>query len=315
MGLGVHNIWGRVNAGRTAGQVAGLEPVPAVSITTASGLRVHGIQTGWIAIKSAHYKMGAVESLRLPAILADPHWTTAKPIISWVIEHPEGLIVVDSGERAAANNLETYLACAEPGNRFFITRCFRVQVEPESELGPQIQKLGLSPSEVRWVVQTHLHFDHANGFDFFPRAQVLISRAEYQGHQQIPAGAVQCLWPRDFSPTALDYQARPFATFPQHHQLTNAGDVVIVPTLGHSYGHQSVVLIDGNKSYFFAGDVSFDEGQLKRLELAGIVHNVPQSWESLELTRRFVASQPTIYLPTHDPKSLQRFAKGQITQL
>ena len=290
------------------------EPVASVSVTTRSGIRIHGVQTGWISIKSNHYHMRGPESLKELNILLDTRWTEPKPILSWVIEHPEGLIVIDSGERAGARDLATYLACADAGSRYFITRNFRVNVAPESELGPQLVKLGLSPANVRWCVQTHLHFDHANGFDFLPNAAVLVARTELEGHRTTPNGAVFCKYPSDFDPLALDY-LQTYKGFSGHYPLTEAGDVVVVPTPGHSYGHQSVLLEGGDQTLFFAGDVTYDERQLLEGEVSGINVGVDATKASMAATRAYLAATPSVYLPSHDPQSLQRLQRLQTTEI
>ena len=306
---------GSSNARQAARVTVEMKPQPSVTVTTACGQRVHGLQTGWISIKRNHYRLSGPEALRIPSILTDLNWTEPKPILSWVIEHPEGLIVVDTGERAGANDLNSYVTCADLINRSVITGNFRVHVLPEMELGPQLRKLGLEPRDVRWVVQTHLHFDHANGFGDVPKAEVLIARAELEGQWAVPVGALSCLYPRDFNPQALDYKVSAFESFPQHYPLTRAGDVLIVPTPGHSYGHQSVLLRDTNRSYLFAGDVVFDEGQLQRREIAGIVHNVSESRSSLEAVRTYAERHPTLVLPSHDPASLRRLENQQVTNI
>jgi glyoxylase-like metal-dependent hydrolase (beta-lactamase superfamily II) len=315
LGGGTYMALGMHNADRARARTMELPPQKSVTITTASGIRVHGIQTGWISIKRNHYRLNAPDALRFPSIVADLQWTEPKPMLSWVLEHPEGLIVVDSGERAGANDLPTYVACADPLNRTIITGNFRVHVLPEMELGAQLRTLGLSGRDVRWVVQTHLHFDHANGFAFVPRAEVLVARAELEGHRAVPVGALSCLYPSGFEPKALEYQGGTFANFAQHHALTRAGDVLVLPTPGHSYGHQSVLLRDLERSYLFAGDVVFDEGQLREREIAGIVHDVAQSRSSLEAVRAYAATHPTVVLPSHDPDSLRRLQDGQVTRI
>lgn len=292
-----------------------LEPVAPVTVTTPSGLRVHGLQTGWIAIKRAHYRLSVPARLRLPAILLDPRWTEPLPILAWGIEHPEGLIVIDSGERAGVRDLGSYFACADPFTRTVISRNFRAEVAPESELGPQLERLGLSGREVRWLVQTHLHFDHADGFSFVPDAEILVARAEIEGQRARPQGAVACLYPAGTRLRPVDHAAGPYRGFAGHHALTRAGDVVLVPTPGHSYGHQSVLLHDGERTWCFAGDVVMDERQLLERELAGIVHDVPQARASLERVRAFVAATPTVVLPSHDPASMARLAAGRTTEV
>lgn len=308
------NTMGR-NATRAATKQTQKMPyIPPVSVTTASGIRIHGVQTAWIAIKTAHYALCSPEALRFFLILTDAHWTEAKPVLSWIIEHPEGLIVIDSGERAAARDLERYFSCVDPVNRFILTRNFRVHSTPQMELGSQLERLNLSPREVRYVVQTHLHFDHADGFAAVPKAKVLVARAEIKGHARMPLGAVSCTRPPNLEFVPVDYRSGSYASFGAHHPLTRAGDVLLVPTHGHSYGHQSVVLRDLHHDYLFAGDVTFDEGQLERRTLGGISHDLNLARDSLERTRKFVQSQKVVYLPSHDPDSLERLAQTQETR-
>ena len=56
----------------------------------------------------------------------------------------------------------------------------RERVEPEQEIGPQLERLGIRPGDVRWVVMTHLHTDHAGGLHHFPDNEILVSRAELE---------------------------------------------------------------------------------------------------------------------------------------
>ena len=63
-------------------------------------MRVHAIQTGTVAIKSRQREGKGRGWRRVASTLVDREWTDALPIYAWLIEHPEGLIVVDTGETA-----------------------------------------------------------------------------------------------------------------------------------------------------------------------------------------------------------------------
>ncbi len=314
-GLSAWQFWlGSSQAQQIKTQIQQMPFVPSVTIQTASGIRVHGIQTAWITIKTAHYALRGLEAMRIPSILADTNWTQPKPVLSWILEHPEGLIIIDTGEQTEARDLETYMACADPASQFFITKNFHLQSIQKMELGSQLRLLGLEPKDVRYVIQTHLHFDHANGFKFVPKAKVLVARAEILGHQQMPVGAVRCKYPSNLEFTAVDYSKGSFASFMQHQSITKSGDVLLIPTPGHSYGHQSVVLQDLNRDYVFAGDVTFDEVQLEQRVIGGISHDLSMTKDSPEKMRRYVQEKPVVYLPSHDPESLKRFAKASTSR-
>ena len=63
-------------------------------------MRMHAIQTGTVAIKTRQMSGRGHGPLRLVNTLLDATWTEPLPIYAWVIEHPEGLIVVDTGDTA-----------------------------------------------------------------------------------------------------------------------------------------------------------------------------------------------------------------------
>jgi glyoxylase-like metal-dependent hydrolase (beta-lactamase superfamily II) len=118
-------------------------------------------------------------------------------------------------------------------------------------------------------------------------------------------------WPDDFRPTLVDHSDERFGPFASSTTLTSAGDVHLLPTPGHTPGHLSVALEDGDMVYFFAADASYTE----RLMLDGVVDGVTpdpaQSRDTLARIRELVAQRPTVYLPTHDPESVARLAAEQ----
>ena len=119
-------------------------------------MKVHAIQTGTVAVKARQRSGKGPGPLRLAFTLADRVWTDQLPIYAWAIEHPEGVIVVDTGETARVSD-SGYFPRWHPYYRLGV----REWVEPEEEIGPRLRAIGISPVDVRWVVMTHLHTDHA----------------------------------------------------------------------------------------------------------------------------------------------------------
>jgi len=272
-------------------------------------MRIHIIQTGTVAIKQVQRSRRPTGNPLLN-ILLDPYWTEPLPIFAFVIEHPEGLIVVDTGETARVAE-PGYFPGWHPYYRYGV----REWVQPEEEIGPQMRAMGLDPNDVRWVLLTHLHTDHAGGLAHFPKAEHLVSRREYAnaaGTLGLVRGYPSNRWPRWFNPTLIDMQPQPVAPFPDSYPVTQAGDVRFVPTPGHTAGHLSVLVTTSEVNYFLAGDASYTQALMLAGQVDGVAPDRLVARQTLERVRAFCQAAPTVYLPAHDPDTPDRLANHQV---
>ena len=272
-------------------------------------MRIHVIQTGTVAIKQVQTR-GRSSGNPILNILLDPKWTEPLPIYAFVIEHPEGLIVVDTGETARVAE-PGYFPWWHPYFRFAV----REWVKPEEEIGPQMRALGFEPDDVRWVLLTHLHTDHAGGLAHFPKAEHLLSRREYAndiGVLGLVRGFLPNRWPRWFHPTLFDMQPEPVGAFPTSYTVTQAGDVHFVPTPGHTVGHLSVVVTTPEVTYLLAGDASYTQELMLNEQVDGVSVDRQRARRTLEQIHAFCRATPTVYLPSHDPDTPDRLANRQL---
>jgi N-acyl homoserine lactone hydrolase len=109
-------------------------------------MRIHAIQTGTVAIRERQRAGMGPGPVRALLTLADRRWTEPLPILAWLVEHPDGLIVVDTGETARATEPGYF-----PGWNPYFRFGARMQLEPGHEIGPQVEALGFSPPTcARW---------------------------------------------------------------------------------------------------------------------------------------------------------------------
>jgi N-acyl homoserine lactone hydrolase len=261
-------------------------------------MNVHAVQTGSVKIKRAQV-VGRGHGLRRQlAIFADSEWTDWLPTFAWAIDHPEGVIVVDTGQ--GAHLLESGKAL-HPYIRW--ETAFRI--DREEEVGPQLKKLGISARDVKRVVLTHMHVDHDGGLAHFPSSEIVVPRGEIKRASGLLGqirGYLPNRWPSWFDPTPLDLAPETFGPFAACNRLTKRGDVVAVGTPGHTADHISIAVQDGGATFFLAGDASYDD----RLLLDGVSADERVAIATLDAIKRLAQVGPTIYLPTHDLLSATR---------
>jgi glyoxylase-like metal-dependent hydrolase (beta-lactamase superfamily II) len=123
---------------------------------------------------------------------------------------------------------------------------------------PALEKAGFEPTSVDWVAMSHLHFDHAGGLlrsdgsRAFPRARITAQRSEWE----IALGANSRLVASYDQPElrlARDWGAEGWVD--GERELVPG--VTVVPTGGHSAGHQAVVVrASGAAPLAFFGDLA-----------------------------------------------------------
>ena len=264
-------------------------------------LTIHPIQTGYVQIKASQRRRKRGGPLR---VLLDRDWTDWLPIYAWAIEHPEGPIVVDTGDTARTSE-PAYFPRWHP---YYLTSV-RFKITEDQEIGPQLKRFGIDPKDVRTVILTHLHTDHAGGLHHFPESEILVDGHDHEtakGFMGKARGYVPHRWPTWFSPTPIPFEKAPIGPFARSYSATEAGDVLVVPTPGHTPGHISVIVKSGALSYFLAGDASYTQTLLLDREPDGVSPNRSIAIETIDAILRYAQAEPTVYLPSHDPQSVQR---------
>jgi len=263
-------------------------------------MNITAIQTGVVRVKPLFIKGSVGVGGMLPFLvkLHSEREFIDIPIYAWAIEHAEGVIIVDTGDSSASVS-------------DFVTAT-RYVIAPEEEIGPQLAARGIKQTDIAKVVLTHIHGDHVRGLKHFQNAPIYLRDAEYTDARTLLNRAITPL-PAGLSPTLFSLLPEPLGPFAQSYPLTRDGTVIAVPTPGHTPGHISVVVRDGDLSYFLSGDITYTEAALLDQALQGPTRAPKQQVETLRKTLDFVQSSPTIYLPSHDPQSAARLAVRQLT--
>ena len=270
-------------------------------------LTVHALRSGFVSCKEAHRTLAVPDVLRLPAIVLDRRWTEWMPITSYVIEHPEGVFVVDPGQREDTYDASK-LDCDE-GTRWFYRHQLRLAFRAEERIDRRMKALGLDPEHVRGVVVTHRHGDHADALSVLRSEHVYVGAADWPTHQ----GALVAHWPPAVVPTLVRATGRAFDEIPHALPVTSDGQLSVVLLSGHSPGHLGVVArADDGTRLLFAGDAVFSLEQLHGGVIAGICEVPRDARATLRVLERQLRAHPTMLLPAHERDAWTRLDAGRV---
>lgn len=225
-----------------------------------------GARAGELAMQIRVFSTGRVRRKRgdhgVRRYFVDDWSDETLPVNVFLIEHPQGLCLVDAGQTHAAT-AERYFPRWYP---FF--RLARFELGPGDEAAAQITAAGLDLKRIRWVVLTHLHTDHVGGLEAFRNAEVIVARAEWELAQALGGrlrGYLPQRWPRGLRPRLVDFTGPAVGPFPGSYDVASDGRLLLVPLPGHTRGHAALLAqVDQKQSFLCAGDAALRASELAR---------------------------------------------------
>jgi glyoxylase-like metal-dependent hydrolase (beta-lactamase superfamily II) len=282
-------------------RVPAADSLPTVSqVTTPSGMRIHALRTGWVAVKAIHRELDVPRWWALPSILLGRSWADWMPIVVFVVEHPEGVFLVDTGPSAQIND-DGYFAC-DTGNAFFYERNMRFAVPPGDTLAPRLVEAGIDPGRITTLLITHFHADHVGGVDIVPRARVLTGAGNWPRH----TGSFTCRLPTEFSRETVRFDGPPVGSMTASRALTSDGKIRVVSLPGHTPGHVGLAVTDAGHTWLMVGDATFDFEQTRRSAVAGVSQHFDRATATQEQLNALATTNSVTVLPAHDPSVFRR---------
>ncbi len=237
-------------------------------------MRVYALSCGWLEFERRLFFPDAAEGVPLRT-----------PVSSWLVVHPRGKLLFDTGIHCDALADPT----ARLGRR--VASLFAIRSKAKENPVDQLATLGLAPHDIDFVVNSHFHFDHCGCNDSFSSARFLVQKAELESARAEP----KRYNPKDWD-HPLDY--RPVEG---EHDVFGDGSVMVLPTPGHTPGHQSLWVRDGSsRQLVFTADASYTKEHLERAILPGNAYDAAEMTRSLGVLRDLRDRRGVALLYGHD---------------
>jgi len=163
----------------------------------------------------------------------------------------------------------------------------------DQTLKAQLEKHGLTPEDITIVVNTHLHFDHCGNNHLFPKAKFYVQAKELR-YAHSPDRFQRAAYIRDFFDIKTEY-------IPIQGKYRVTDNVFLVPTPGHSPGHQSVLIKMEERNYVYCGDAAPLRENLEQRNIPGVLYRADQALKSIDMLRTI---ENAVYIYSHDNEQL-----------
>jgi N-acyl homoserine lactone hydrolase len=190
------------------------------------------------------------------------------PIPAYLVTHPKGNVLFDTGMHADL---------LDPGSVRLgpLAKYNKIAFEPGQHILAQLANLGLRPSDIKYVVNSHLHFDHAGGNGCFPDATMLVQRAEWEA-----AHDPDLVARNGFNPH--DYDVGKVVCIEGRRDVHGDGAIEIFPTYGHTPGHQCLLVRTSDRRIVLSGDACYLRENVERCMVSRLSYNVGQARDALK---------------------------------
>jgi len=212
-------------------------------------LTVHAIQAGGQKLDGGAMFGVVPKPLWEKRIPADERNRIQLGMRTLLIEHQSGLILIDTGAGNKENEKFKDIYGIENEGAARLTM-----------LEDGLARIGVRPSDIVLVINTHLHFDHAGGNTrlrpdgqlevSFPNATYIIKRGEYEFATHPNERTAASYFDRNYAPVEAANKVEFVAS-----EKEIVKGVRVIPTPGHTPFHQSILIESAGERAFYLGDL------------------------------------------------------------
>ena len=153
--------------------------------------------------------------------------------MGYAVDHEDGLVLFDTGIGTGLGDVDAY----------------RPEVH---DLRQSLRDAGFDPAVVRFIVNCHLHFDHCGQNRSFPGVSIVVQSREHEA-ARAPGYTV---------PEWVDFPDARYELVDGERELLPG--LLVLPTPGHTLGHQSATLETREGLVLFAGQAVQDRAEWDR---------------------------------------------------
>lgn len=244
-------------------------------------IKIHIFHTGKVRVDTAiPYK--EKNPLAVTGFLRGNDKKTDLPVSCYLIEHPNGRVLIDSGWHSKYANAPA-VRWEKPHRFFGLLDSISTPILNDGEsIDCQLADMGVKPFEIDYLFPSHLDFDHTSGLALLRGVPSIRAASE----EIADAGRyffryVKENW-KSVGLKPFYYEQTGIGPVGKSYDVFGDGSILLVNTPGHSHGHFSAVIKNNGKYVVLAGDAIYTQKSMQDKLIPGFTVNARLARKSLE---------------------------------
>lgn len=255
-------------------------------------IRLYMLQTGSLKLKVHNIKMNEGNGADYEI-----------PVPFYLLTHPKGHTLIDGGVAVEA-------ALDAAGHWGGAATVFKPQMDESEGCVAQLEKLGIKPEDVKYVLQTHLHLDHTGGVGRFPNATHIVQRSEFEYAMNPDWYAAGAYIRKDFDKPGVDWRFLE-GLDDDFYDVYGDGVLTTIFTPGHAPGHMSLLVnLPDSGPMLLAIDAAYTNDHWEERSLPGFVSSAVDAVRSVKKLHAVAEKTGATVVTGHDPDAWTGFKKA-----
>lgn len=268
-------------------------------------IRIHVFHCGRVCVSPylpyGGKKCSLIKAAGLTTRKKDRLWL---PVSSYLIEHPKGKILVDTGWSREVSPNGTYDRKAQIRHMSFpLYVVNQGEIEKNAAVNEQLRLLGVEPEDLDYVLLTHLDCDHASGVKQVKATKhILVSKDEIACAKKYKLRYAASMW-EGVSLTEFDYENTGIGPVGKSYDLFGDSSVQLINIPGHSDGMFAVQITNEDGQYVLLySDGGYSSKSWQQMICSGIAVDKEQQYQSLVWISKMSAHKNCLEsIANHDP--------------
>ena len=214
------------------------------------------------------------------------------PVFAYLIEHPAGLFLVDTGWSRDISPKGVYdHKCASKELPMYLSAMYHPSVPAGMAVTEQLSAMGIMPSDLEAVLITHLDPDHVSGLRTVRDAKRIVvpeDEAYWSVRTKYRMRQPREIWDIDEKERVF-YRGHLLGPMHKAFDVTGDRSIMMVNIPGHTDGMAGVIVSSGSKYVLLAADAAISARSWEKMEAPGYAADSALQLKTLKWIARTAA--------------------------